>query len=333
MDLLRALQSEMMKPLLTKTNVVIVGTGDMSRGLTNMYHCFGDKQEFDLVVTEPLPDVKVEESVFTDKDVDVETLRDALLFADMVILAIPGKHIQRFLESQKDVLCDGTTVLVDISNSYVAGDDIEKSLYRLHLHNVVPWCRAFNDNGGVNLMTQHPSTKAKLVTEICGKDKGAVEKVKRFAQEGLGFSVKTVPHDRIKDIQSAQQSLGKEWIDSAIILVAIFVLFELYAILRYNHYKGYAWYHLPIQVTNKAICSAAIYGFSLSMVPGIFVKLGDLARDGRATRKIPSWLLHWLKLRKHLGLLSLYFLAVHVVMSLLIFNEHYYGKFYESRAR
>ena len=39
-------------------------------------------------------------------------------------------------------------------------------------------------------------------------------------------------------------------------------------------------------------------------------------------------LLFSLRIRKHLGVLSLYYLMVHVLMSLLIFNPSYYGKFF-----
>ena len=118
-------------------------------------------------------------------------------------------------------------------------------------HDFVFWVKAFNDNGAVSLMAQKPSTKAKLVTEICGSHAHAVEQVKLFGQDALGFSVKTIPYDCYTDIKSVQQSIGKEWLRSTMILLVIFVLAEIYAMVRYNHWKGYDWFHLPLQVTNK----------------------------------------------------------------------------------
>lgn len=47
----------------TNTNIklkaVIVGTGDMAHGLANMHHCFGNKEHYEVIVTEPLPDVEL----------------------------------------------------------------------------------------------------------------------------------------------------------------------------------------------------------------------------------------------------------------------------------
>lgn len=42
----------------------------------------------------------------------------------------------------------------------------------------------------------------------------------------------------------------------------------------------------------------------------------------------PQWLLSALRMRKHLGLLSLWFLFVHVLMSMILLSPKYYGKFF-----
>lgn len=169
--------------------------------------------------------------------------------ADLVVLAIPGQFLQDFLKKHEDLLCDGSKILVDISN-YRAGEDLGDALNDA-LKSVVPWVKAFNDSGAVALMGQTPDTKAKVVTEICGKNTHAVEVVKNFGQDALGFSVKIVPFDRYLDIKGKQQTIGKEWIVSIIILLVIFALTEIYAMLRYNYFKGYDWYHLLLQTTNK----------------------------------------------------------------------------------
>jgi hypothetical protein len=155
----------------------------------------------------------------------------------------------------------------------------------------------------------------------------ALKVVKAFAEESLGLSVKVVPFERFDDIKLSQNALGKEWVHAAYILLFVFAYSEFYAVLRYNVYKGYAWYHLPIQITNKAICWTSLTGFALAQVPGILARFSNAwVRDNLARKN--STLVWSIKLRKHLGLLSLWFLVLHIIMSLLLMNEKYYGKFF-----
>ena len=107
----------------------------------------------------------------------------------------------------------------------------------------------------------------------------------------------------------------------------IFAVSELYAVLRYNVFKGYSWYHLPLQVTNKGICWTALNGFAVSQVPGLCARMYN-AFYTESLRNKPQWILWSLGIRKQVGLLSLWFLFVHVLMSLLLFNPAYYGKFF-----
>lgn len=85
-----------------------------------------------------------------------------------------------------------------------------------------------------------------------------------------------------------------------------------------------------MQVTNKAICWTAITGFSLSQLPGVFARLSN-AIFGNTLRNKPTWLLRFLEIRKYLGLVSLWFLAIHIIMSMILFNPGYYGKFFLSK--
>lgn len=96
---------------------------------------------------------------------------------------------------------------------------------------------------------------------------------------------------------------------------------------RYNVHKGYEWFHLPMQVTNKAVCWTAITGFCLSQLPGMFARLSNaIFQDTMRTK--PAWLVKFLSIRKHLGVVSLWFLVLHILMSLLLFNPGYYSKFF-----
>jgi hypothetical protein len=109
--------------------------------------------------------------------------------------------------------------------------------------------------------------------------------------------------------------------------MSIMLLLLLLLLGRYNVAKGYAWSHWPLQVTNKAVCWTALTGFALTQVPGVLARLSS-AIHGDSLRDKPKWLLSFLAIRKHLGLLSLWFLSIHIVISLLLFNPAYYGKFF-----
>ena len=107
---------------------VIVGTGDMAHGLANMYHCFGNKEDYQLVVTEPLPNIKHGEFFHDTKVRVVGNLEEAILDADLVVLAIPGQFIKSFVKSHEHLLCDGSKILVDPSNykaAIVMGHDTQ----------------------------------------------------------------------------------------------------------------------------------------------------------------------------------------------------------------
>jgi hypothetical protein len=109
--------------------------------------------------------------------------------------------------------------------------------------------------------------------------------------------------------------------------ISILLLFLLLLLGRYNVHAGYDWSHWPLQVTNKAVCWTALTGFALAQVPGVLARSSNaIHRD--SLRDKPKWLLSFLAIRKHLGLLSLWFLGVHIIIGLLLFNPAYYGKFF-----
>ncbi|CAM9867004.1 unnamed protein product, partial [Heterosigma akashiwo] len=134
----------------------------------------------------------------------------------------------------------------------------------------------------------------------------------------------------VSEMTQSQNSLGDHWQQATTIMLVIFVLAELYAIWRYNIEKGYNWYHLPLQVTNKAVCSTALNGFAIVQLPGPLAKFWKKFLDrGSFIKSLPSWLVSALEIRKHVGLVSLFFLWVHIFMSLVLFNPAYYGKFFD----
>jgi len=73
------------------------------------------------------------------------------------------------------------------------------------------------------------------------------------------------------------------------------------------------WYHLALQVTNKGICWAALNGFALTQLPGLLARIHNAVYSDSLSDK-PKMLRWALGIRKHVGLLSLWFLFIHVIM-------------------
>lgn len=78
----------------------------------------------------------------------------------------------------------------------------------------------------------------------------------------------------------------------------------VYAIVRYNIFRGDSWEQLPVFIVNKAVSVAALVLLGASRV---------IADKGR---------------RKRLGLLGFLFTALHLVLSLMILNPEYMSKMY-----
>lgn len=89
------------------------------------------------------------------------------------------------------------------------------------------------------MLLNKPFCKARIATTICASDKETLGIVKRFGEDSLGLVARPVPLERYYDIAMHQNSLGDEWIHATYVMLAVFCVAELYAILRYNVFKGY----------------------------------------------------------------------------------------------
>ena len=88
-------------------------------------------------------------------------------------------------------------------------------------------------------------------------------------------------------------------------------LTAVYAILRYNVFKGVEWIHLPLYITNKVVSWSAVILIAASYLVG--------KRDTGPRQVV---------LVKFLGLTGFWLAAMHIVMSLLMHSPHYYPKFF-----
>jgi predicted dinucleotide-binding enzyme len=304
--------------------VIIVGTGDMAHGLGNMYYCNGSKANgsYEVFATEPLPDVDIGEYLIADGDtIPIIDLDEALQTGDMFIMCIPSRALKPFLKTNFSKLKEDA-ILVDCTNSKQTNDDLAGSLDSLGLDIFARWVKAYNDNGAVNLLQQKPNTKTVLVTEICGPDKQAVKEVAEFTAQ-LGLSPRVVPMERFDKLRGSQDTIGEEWIHSAILMTVLFCLTFLYVILAaWQRPAGFEWYQLPTRFCSKAFAWTATYGFALSLLPGVLARLDRQLRGPKA--KICRTLLWGLGIRKHVGILALYFIFLHACLMLFIFGGEYF---------
>jgi hypothetical protein len=78
---------------------------------------------------------------------------------------------------------------------------------------------------------------------------------------------------------------------------------------------------------NKGIAWTSLTGFAMTQIPGVWAHISILYY-GDSLRTKNKYLLRFLAMRKHLGLVSLWFLGLHIFMSCLIFGPNYYGAYF-----
>jgi hypothetical protein len=95
-------------------------------------------------------------------------------------------------------------------------------------------------------------------------------------------------------------------------VVLIFLCALIYAILRYNVFKGILWIHLPLYIFNKTFALTGIILLSFAAIIGKRKK--DQLSDTRS---------------KQYGWMGFQFILIHVLCSFVLLNENYFGKFYD----
>ncbi len=97
-------------------------------------------------------------------------------------------------------------------------------------------------------------------------------------------------------------------------IIAIVIIFcSVYAILRYNIFKGVEWTHFPLFIMNKILAFAGFVLLVLSMgLEPIYRKQG----------------MQWFITRKFLGRTGMVLIVIHAIMSFLLFRPEVYSKFF-----
>ena len=305
-----------MESLVAKKKVVVVGSGDKAHGLAHMYECNAKKGCCDFIFTEPLPT-----QVYApfNEYVSIEPFPEAIKNADIVILAIPSYAIESFLIQNFSLLKD-SCILVDLTNANKDKKDLKGALAALEI-DFDRWVKAFNDTGAIQELQHKAESKTKIATNVCGPNEDSVSQVVAFA-ELLGFLAKAVPFDQFRDLRVSQDTIGWEWKHSTFFMVVLFLLVFTYVVIQVHERPNFEWYTLLARHSSKMFAWTSVYGFAFSLLPGTLIRLIQQIR----TSFVPPRILTWgCEIRKHVGLLSLYFLFLHACMMLLLFGSEYFG--------
>lgn len=319
--------------------VAIIGTGDLAYGLAHLYSINNTASSTHVLeVTKPNLN---KDGFFHDTDVPLTDFDDAMVRADVLVFAIPSVALEDFVAAHERKLTN--KILVDATNSFRKDEDLSSALKKVSgtdhedsgsegspHKSGVRWIKAFNDIGAVDVLLRKPGDKSRVVSKMCANDPGALETVKGFVEESMGFDIKVVPIEQYEVIKNDQNSLGKEWMTATWTILGVFILTLIYNIIRHPIKKGYPWKQFPLFVMNKSICWTALWGFAIAQVPGVIARIHN-AWHRDTLRDKPMWLCNYLACRKHLGLVSLWFLAVHMVMSMLMFSIAYYDRFFTDK--
>lgn len=103
------------------------------------------------------------------------------------------------------------------------------------------------------------------------------------------------------------------------IVIVLTLIFSMsYAVTRYQIFGPVPWKELPLFILNKGISLSAFIlltlNFSLSPLNNLGIKVSE----------------NWLNSRKAIGISSFFLLAIHVLISFLLFQPAIYGKFFET---
>eukprot|EP00970_Alexandrium_tamarense_P004338 scaffold723_cov298-Alexandrium_tamarense.AAC.10 len=302
-----------------KKKVVVVGSGDKAHGLAHMYECNAHKESYDLVFTEPLQAKKV--APF-NTFVSIESFPEALNNADICILAIPSYALETFL-IQNFSLLKKDCILVDLTNANKDKKDLKSTIASIGI-SYDRWVKALNDTGAIQELQHHAGGKSRFATNVCGPNEDCVQEVVELSKV-LGYTAKVVPIDQYNHLKITQQTIGWEWTHATAFMVALYALVFTYVIVQASGRPRFEWYTVLGRHLNKTFAFTATWGFAFSLLPGTLMRLIRIVNSSW-TPKVLVW---GCTIRKHIGLLALYFLFLHACMSVLLFGGEYFGFMFE----
>ena len=163
---------------------------------------------------------------------------------------------------------------------------------------------------------------------VAGDDEAACSKVRDLTR-AIGFTpVQFGRLSKSAELEAMQHELMANWTAPLVIAGAVFIVWFLFGLWRFQIKRGGDWERLPLKSMNKIIGSTAITLLALCFLAGGLAGVAQVI-NGTKYKRFPGWLDRWMKMRKELGLLALCLAAVHAVMCLAHVSPIYYPKWYD----
>lgn len=268
-----------------------------------------DEMMYSISIASPTREFKPN-TTFHNTGVAFVELKEGMKNAEVIVLCIPGRVMGTFLDEHFEDLKHA--LLIDVNNDPEAHEAEAFEKYDLI------WVKAFNDIGAVDILTR--KSKSRPSTRMSARDPYALADAKNFAETALGFDVQALSHAERK--ASEQNSIGKEWKHSAYIAFAIYTFYFIIVIC--THFLRFPFpvdrHTFPINLHNKVMSSTALTLFALSLIPGTCVRLLKGIINNDTMYRLSPKTIWSLSIRKHVGLIGLYFVFLHANMSLIDFG-------------
>lgn len=292
--------------------VSILGSGDFSRALALRLLRGG----FHVVVGSRNP--KQAAQCFPHV-VDVTHHEDALAKATIVFLAIRREHYCVLWDLKH--LLEGK-ILVDVSNNRRVNQYPESNAE--YLSSLLPDCtvvKGFNVISAWAMQQNYPQDASTQVY-VCSDSVEARQQIMELARLLHFQPVDMGNLCSSRHIESLPLRLFPGWKGTVITAVGLSIFFFSYSFVRdvihpYVKYRQSHFYKIPIELVNRTLPAVAITLLGLVYLSGQLAAVHQLYY-GTKYRQFPGWLERWLHSRKHMGLLSFFLAAVHVLYSVCL---------------
>lgn len=299
----------------------VIGTGDFGLAISKRLLRAG----YNVIIGSRFPeerDLAKRDRIFAG--VDVVSIEECIKTATMLVFAIHKKHFNSLLEFQ-DILSG--KVVIDVSNQDKRDRNESNAEYLASMFPQTCFVKAFNVVSAYNMENIGYCTEEKRV--YVASDNPEVRHVICEMVKLLGFVPVDMGRLRMsRGIEKMPIRLFSGWGGSFLITLLIFVVWFIYAVFKfYVRMKIYDGAQFPLKVLNKPICMTAITLLAITYLPSSVAGMTQIYY-GTRHKRFPRWLDKWLKARKSLGLIALFLVFIHIMMSTLTMGPTYYSDFY-----
>lgn len=248
--------------------------------------------------------------------------RVELLNSDIVIVAIPAEKAVEWVEKNQENLAN--KIVVDCSNQVGNGKQINQ-LLKAQNSKVV---KAFTKINVFHILDDAFSvTETSAEMPIASDDMEALSQVSDLISK-LGFQPKLF---RSLEISSQMEEKNFEyftkWQVPIIFSGFVWLGFNLYAIFERNILAGHTFFFQLLQNINVAFSSTSLALFGVVYGLGAYAIFKQHITGKKISAESDPTLVKLLNWRKQLGLVAMFDLLGHLIISLLLFGSSYYKYF------